>query len=171
MRGELADRVFWDYAQALEAFLQVDGWMEASSIWSPMQVRSHGGDSSPRLRKVFGQVLTELETRLRQDPEHPAGEEWAGCSTMAGDPPGRMPQGVLPAPGRLWPRENFVQGGARAYLDAADWDGTLAFLAGAEARLPPEPLGPAAWKEAQAVRTVTAMVSFRPSAPLGRHGG
>jgi hypothetical protein len=116
-------------------------------------------------------MLKDLEVHAQQDPDDQIPIfDWTKLSDLAGNPPGRLPQEIIPLPGRVWPTTSFILGGVRSYWRTSNWDGALAFLAGAEPRQAPGPPDTEGWESARAAHTALAIAKVLPLIQLGKEG-
>jgi len=170
-REQEADRVFEDWAKALEGRRGVANWLDhPMGLGSGIILTFYGAGASPRIRSVCKLMLQDLEGKIRQEPDGPVCYEWPFLSDLAGNPPGLLPQDIIPLPGRAWPSLPFITAGVRSFLAVSDWNGALAFLS---ASVPPEipaPMDTEGWEEACSTRAALALGRIMPLLQLGKEG-
>lgn len=168
LREAQADQVFGEVVRALEGQRKVEGCLDhaVGNVLTALKLASAG--TSPAFRAFCAHVLADLEAFVQVEPEGSQARNWSLVSTLAGDSPGRLPRDVVPLPGRIWPTLPFLIGGVRNFLGASDWDGALAFLAGAEPLAAPGPAGSEGWDQARAAHVAGALAKVLPLLQLGR---
>ena len=165
-REEQADQLFGDLVLALEALHRVEGWQHRDGNWNLTYYDIFGARHAPLFRKLCRDMVGDAEHLIQQGNGGMVDTEWCLLSSLGGNPPGTLPQG-LPLPGQLWPSPVLIHFGMAEFLQASDWDGALKFLAAAEASLPQEEQDPDHWAENRGSR---AMVAFDKVMPLLQQG-
>ena len=170
IREEQADKVFSDWAQALEGLRQVDNWPAHSNGIQAFLLKVYGAGTSPRIRNVCRRMLQDLEAHVREEPDGMAANGWPMLSELAGNPPDRLPQDIVPLPGRIWPPLPFMTSGVRPYLADSDWSGALAFLSAATPVAAPGGQDPGVGEELRFTLAVWELEKVMPLVQLDKEG-